>query len=145
MYICAFIYPHKNLSRATGQMKKMNSKRLSNLCKVIQTCKQPTYNSKPTVTESKVYPLSKTQCLQCDQHYKYWSRLLSNDQIMCVLPVHLLNFSLCLWQFNLLFQKVLIQPFLKWLVWIAATKKHFVPHPMSGDLKKNIRCFTHLT
>lgn len=38
-----------------------------------------------------------------------------------------------LWWFNLLFPKVLIKPFLTWLIWIAAKKEHLVPHPMSGD------------
>lgn len=81
-----------------------------------------------------MYPPSKTQCLQCVQYYKYWSRLLLNDQKMYVLLVLLFNLPFCLWQFNRLFHKVLMQPFLTWVVGIAAIKEHLVPHPMSGDL-----------
>lgn len=57
--------------------------------------------------------------------------------------VHSLNVSLCLWRFNLLFHKVLVQPFLIRLVWLAATKKHLTPHPMSVDFF-NVKYFTQL-
>ena len=107
---------------------------LRDLPKVIQTHKQPNYNLKPVAPESKVYPLSKTRCLQYAHYYRYWSRLLSDDQMMYVLLLHALNLSLYMWWFNFLFQKVLMQPFIKWLVWIAATKKHIIPHPISGDI-----------
>lgn len=34
--------------------------------------------------------------------------------------------------FKFLFQKVLVQLFIKWLVWIAVTKKHHILHSTSG-------------
>lgn len=61
---------------------------------VMKTDRQPSYHLKSTASESKVNPLSKTQCLQYAQYYRYRSRLLSNDQMIYVLPLHSLNLSL---------------------------------------------------
>lgn len=61
---------------------------------VMKTDRQPSYHLKSTASESKVNPLSKTQWLQYAQYYRYRSRLLSNDQMIYVLPLHSLNLSL---------------------------------------------------
>ena len=103
----------------------------------------------------------KFNCLWIQSESSFKNRMASVSSVLQILVKAIIKWSkdVCpstpflklvpLGWFKFLFQKVLMQSFSKWLVWVAVTEKHLILHSMCRGFSLfvccSIKCFTQLT